>query len=47
VRRGGKTNAAIAAKLSIAPTTVRTHLEHIYRKLDVHSRTAALARARE
>jgi DNA-binding NarL/FixJ family response regulator len=43
----GKTNAAIAAKLSIAPTTVRTHLEHIYRKLDVHSRTAALARARE
>lgn len=43
----GKTNAAIATKLSIAPTTVRTHLEHIYRKLDVHSRTAALARARE
>jgi DNA-binding CsgD family transcriptional regulator len=43
----GKTNRAIAAKLSIAPTTVRTHLEHIYRKLDVHSRTAALARARE
>jgi ATP/maltotriose-dependent transcriptional regulator MalT len=43
----GKTNAAIAAKLSIAPTTVRTHLENIYRKLDVHSRTAALARARE
>jgi DNA-binding NarL/FixJ family response regulator len=43
----GKTNAAIAATLSIAPTTVRTHLEHIYRKLDVHSRTAALARARE
>ena len=42
----GKTNAEIADVLGIAPTTVRTHLEHIYRKLDVHSRTAALARAR-
>lgn len=41
----GKSNAEIADALSIAPTTVRTHLEHIYRKLDVHSRTAALARA--
>lgn len=42
----GKTNAEIADVLAIAPTTVRTHLEHIYRKLHVHSRTAALARAR-
>lgn len=43
----GKSNAEIAATLWIAPGTVRAHLEHIYAKLGVHSRTAALARARE
>ena len=42
----GKANAEIAAALSIAPATVRTHLENIYAKLGVHSRTAALARVR-
>jgi DNA-binding CsgD family transcriptional regulator len=30
----------------VAPGTVRTHLEHIYEKLDVGSRTAALAKLR-
>jgi DNA-binding CsgD family transcriptional regulator len=43
----GKSNAEIAASLWIAPGTVRTHLENIYAKLGVRSRTAALARVRE
>jgi DNA-binding CsgD family transcriptional regulator len=40
----GKTNPEIAETLWIAPTTVRRHLEHIYSKLGVHTRTAAAAR---
>lgn len=42
----GKANAEIALDLWLAESTVRTHLDNIYRKLDVHSRTAAIARAR-
>jgi DNA-binding CsgD family transcriptional regulator len=41
----GKTNADIAAILGLSPLTVRTHLERIYRKLGVETRTAAAARA--
>jgi DNA-binding CsgD family transcriptional regulator len=40
----GTTNAEIAEALWIAPTTVRKHLENIYAKLGVHTRTAAVAR---
>jgi ATP/maltotriose-dependent transcriptional regulator MalT len=40
----GKSNAEIGTFLWIAPTTVRRHLENIYDKLDVHSRTAAVSR---
>src|SRR6266540_2727162 len=40
----GKTNPEIAELLWIAPTTVRKHLEHVYAKLGVRTRTAAVAR---
>jgi len=38
----GSSNAEIAATLFIAPSTVRKHLEHAYRKLGVHNRMAAV-----
>lgn len=37
----GRTNAGIALDLGISPHTVVRHVEHIYAKLDVHTRTAA------
>jgi DNA-binding CsgD family transcriptional regulator len=40
----GKTNPEIAEILLIAPTTVRRHLENVYAKLGVHTRTAAVTR---
>lgn len=41
----GKDNKAIAAKLSVGISTVRKHLESIYSKLGVQSRTEAIAQA--
>jgi DNA-binding CsgD family transcriptional regulator len=43
--RSGKTNRQIADALVLAPTTVRRHLENIFAKLDVGTRTAAVAKA--
>jgi DNA-binding CsgD family transcriptional regulator len=40
----GKTNAEIARVLWLAPSTVRKHLENVYAKLGVSTRTAAVAR---
>jgi DNA-binding CsgD family transcriptional regulator len=42
----GRSNAEIADGLTIAPATVRKHLEHIYAKLGVGTRTAAIAATR-
>jgi DNA-binding CsgD family transcriptional regulator len=39
----GLTNAQVARMLWISPGTVRKHLENAYEKLDVHTRTGAVA----
>ena len=41
----GKTNAEIGQILSISPRAVKKHLEHVYGKLQVHRRSAAIARS--
>ena len=43
----GNTNGEIAASLHISQATVKTHLLHIYAKLGVSDRAAAVARAYE
>lgn len=42
----GASNRAIAERLVVGEGTVKSHLHHIFRKLDVASRTEAVARAR-
>lgn len=43
----GATNKELAEKLFISQATVKTHLVHIYTKLGVDNRTAAIAAARD
>jgi LuxR family transcriptional regulator, maltose regulon positive regulatory protein len=43
----GKSNRRIATELFVSVGTVKTHLNNAYRKLGAHSRTQAVARARE
>jgi DNA-binding CsgD family transcriptional regulator len=44
---GGRTNAQIARELTLSEQTIAKHLQHIYAKLGVTNRTAAVARARD
>jgi LuxR family maltose regulon positive regulatory protein len=43
----GKSNQEIAEELVVAPSTIKTHINNIYRKLEVNKRTQAAARARQ
>jgi DNA-binding CsgD family transcriptional regulator len=43
----GKTNQQIADVLSVAPSTVKSHINNIYSKLEVQTRVQAINRARE
>ena len=42
----GKSNKLICRELDVSEATVKTHLQAIFRKLDVNSRTQALHFAR-
>lgn len=43
----GRTNGAIARLIGVGPATVKTHLEHIFQKLGVKNRAAAVAALRD
>jgi DNA-binding NarL/FixJ family response regulator len=43
----GRSNKEIASAIHVSPATVKTHLIHIFRKLDVNDRTAAVTVALE
>ncbi|GAA1231972.1 DNA-binding NarL/FixJ family response regulator [Microbacterium phyllosphaerae] len=43
----GRSNSEVAEELFVSETTVKSHLAHIFSKLDVSSRTAAVSAARQ
>jgi DNA-binding NarL/FixJ family response regulator len=43
----GKTNRQMADEHYISLNTIKTHVKNLYDKLDVHTRTQAIARLRE
>jgi DNA-binding NarL/FixJ family response regulator len=40
----GKTNKEIVEDLNISINTLKTHLQHIYKKLNIHSKTELVIR---
>lgn len=42
----GHSNKEIAADLFVSPNTVKTHLAHLYEKLEVSRRTQAISKAK-
>lgn len=44
---GGASNADIADALAVSPNTIRTHVQNLFNKLDVHSRLEAVTVARD
>jgi LuxR family transcriptional regulator, maltose regulon positive regulatory protein len=43
----GLSNQEIMQKLIVEKNTLKTHIRHLYRKLNTRSRTQAIMRARE
>lgn len=43
----GYTNQEIGQQLTIAESTVKMHIKHMYNKLNVHNRVQAILQARE
>lgn len=43
----GRSNKEIAARLHVSPNTVKTHIAHVFEKLEAKRRTDAINRARE
>jgi LuxR family maltose regulon positive regulatory protein len=41
------TNGELADRFFVSVNTIKTHMVHIYRKLDVPNRSAAIVRAQE
>ncbi len=41
----GQSNKEVARDLGISPETVKSHMKHIFEKLEVEKRTQAVARA--
>ena len=43
----GQSNKEIARSLGVSPNTVKTHILHLFEKLEVQRRTQAISKARE
>ena len=43
----GESTKDMARRLGVSLSTVKSHLSHIYEKLEAHSRTQAVSKARQ